>query len=177
MKTPPPLVFDWSHATTDIPEAGLRRERAASEPERAAVAAALGLLEASNINASYRIGRIAGGGYALSGRMNADVAQSCIVSLEPVRDKLDEDFDVEFWPDVDAADESGQDARILEGKDMERLERGEIPVGRIVFETLSAAINPYPRKPDTAFDWKDDKAGDPEKISPFAALSRLKDKS
>ncbi|MGQ0457921.1 MAG: YceD family protein [Hyphomicrobium sp.] len=174
MTTAASRPFDWSHATMEISDGGFRRERAASPEECAAVAKALGLLDASNVKAAYKIVRIAGGGYGLSGRLTADVAQACIVTLEPVRDALDENFDVEFWPNLEA-NESGQDARILEGRDVELLERGDIPVGRIVFETLSAALDPYPRKPDAAFDWQDPEASDPQKVSPFAALARLKD--
>ncbi|MFN0218192.1 MAG: YceD family protein [Hyphomicrobium sp.] len=175
MTTPSLQPLSWSQAIADIPEGGLKRERTASDDECAATAKALGLLEASNLKAEYRIERLAGGGYRLQGRMAADVAQPCIVTLEPVADSLDESFDVEFWPDV-RANESGQDARVLEGRDVEPLERGEIPVGRIVFETLSAALDPYPRKGDADFAWQDPQAGEPEKASPFAALARLKTK-
>ncbi len=176
MKESGPLPLDWSHPISELSDAGLRRERAASADERAAVAAALGILEASNIHVAYRIDCLAGGGYRLSGSMTANVAQPCVVTLEAVRSDLKESFDVEFWPNVDANDAS-QDARILEGRDVERLEGSEIPVGRIVFETISAALDPYPRKAGAEFGWQDAKSTDLEKQSPFAALNRLKDDS
>lgn len=174
MSEPAPLPLDWSHPITEISDAGLKRERAASANECAALAAALELLEASDINVAYRIDGLPAGGYRLSGRMTAIVAQACVVSLEPVHSELDENFDVEFWPGVDAND-AGQDARILEGRDVERLEGGEIPVGRIVFESLSASLDPYPRKSGVKFGWEDAAPAEPEKTGPFAALRRLKD--
>ena len=36
-----------------------------------------------------------------------------------------------------------------------RLIDGIIPVGRIVFETISAGLDPYPRKPGAEFTWAD----------------------
>jgi len=97
------------------------------------------------------------------------------LSLEPLPAKLDETFDTEFWRDA-PLDEGGEDKSVLSGPDVEPLAGDEIPVGRIVFETLSAALDPYPRKEGAAFEWEDAAAKDPAKTSPFAVLSRLKDK-
>lgn len=172
----PTSTLDWAHEVKGIPESGLVREKAASAEERRQIAQALDILDVADLKANYRIARLAGGGYHLTGSITADVAQSCVVTLEPVSEKLDEDFDVEFWQGG-VGEESGQDASVLEGRDVEPLERGEIPVGRIVFETLSAGLDPYPRKDGAAFDWRDEKAAAAEaKSNPFAALAKLKDK-
>ncbi len=167
--------LNWTVKTVEVPAAGLERTRAATAEERAAMIAALGLLELDHIEARYRIAALAGNGYKLSGRVSAAVVQPCIISLEPVADTVDADFDVEFWPEVKAAD-NDEDASILGGPDIEPLERGIIPVGRIVYETFSAGLDPYPRRPDAEFKWQDPKAPDPEKANPFPALSKLKDK-
>jgi uncharacterized metal-binding protein YceD (DUF177 family) len=165
----------WTHAVTDIPDRGLARERAMSEDERKLVSEVLGLIALSDAESNYRIERLAGGGFRLHGRLTAAVSQPCVVTLEPVESALAENFDVEFWPTLEQGD-AGQDARILEGRDVEKLDGAEIPAGRIVFECLSAGIDPYPRKPDASFEWRDGAQSDPEKISPFAALSQLKSK-
>ncbi len=169
MKEPAPLPLDWSHPISELSDAGLRRERAASANERDAAAAALDILEASNIHVSYRIDRLAAGGYRLSGSMTAKVAQPCVVTFEAVHSELNESFDVEFWPHIDAND-AGQDARILEGRDVERLEGSEIPVGRVVFETISAALDPYPRKAGAQFGWQDAKSAEFRKTEPIRSL-------
>jgi hypothetical protein len=78
-------------------------------------------------------------------------------------------------PKVETAD-NDEDASVLAGPDVDVLERGIVPVGRIVFETLSASLDPYPRRPDAEFTWRDPQAGEPEKSNPFAALSKLKDR-
>ena len=168
-------LSSWTDATTDIPDRGLSRERAASESERGEIASALQLLAVEKLVANYRISSISGGAWRLAGELSADVVQPCIVSLEPVPAHLEEKFDVEFWQDA-RADESGGDLSVLQGPDIEPLKGSEIAVGRIVFETLAAALDPYPRKSDAAFNWTEPAEQDAKKTSPFAVLAKLKGK-
>ena len=164
---------DWTVATLDIPEGGFSRECAVSPDALDEFASALGMLSLASVLARYRIDRLAGGGYRLHGRLTAKGAQACVVSLEPVPANLDEPFDVEFWPDIPAKD-GGEDKSVLEARDVEPLDDAAISVGRIVFETISAALNPYPRKDGAEFNWSDKAQSEPEKVSPFAALAKLK---
>lgn len=167
---------DWIHNVTDIPSGGLDREREATEKDRAAIADALHLLKLARLVTRYRIKSALGGGYRLSGKVLADVEQACVVTLDPVAAKVEAPFDVEFRPEVKTAD-NDEDASVLSGPDVDVLERGTIPVGRIVFETVSASLDPYPRRSDAEFNWRDPHASEPEKTSPFAALSKLRDKT
>ncbi len=168
-------ALDWSHKITDIPDAGLAQERIASEGERKALAAALGLLSLDEFGAKYRITALAGGGYRLAGKLAVELKQPCVVSLEPVAQSIDEQFDVEFWPQVALRDEA-EEAGVLDEEDVEQLTGGDIPVGRILFETLSASLDPYPRSPEAVFDWHDATGTEGQKTNPFAVLSKLKDK-
>jgi uncharacterized metal-binding protein YceD (DUF177 family) len=168
-------LSNWTHNATDIPAGGLDRERQATDAECAALAKELDLLKLDRLTARYRIKAVAGGGYRLAGRVACAVEQACVVTLEPVASKIDAPFDVEFRPQIESAD-NDEDASVLAGPDFDIMERGVIPVGRIVFETLSGSLDPYPRRPDAAFDWRDPEQGEPEKTSPFAALSKLKTK-
>ena len=165
----------WTHDVVDIPAAGLTREREATESERQAIAGALGLLALNRLSARYRIEAIAGGGYRLSGRISANVDQACVVTLEPVKARIEEPFSVEFWPHLEAGD-SEEDASALAVPEVEKFERGIIPAGRIIFETLASSLDPYPRREGVEFNWQDPHADEPEKASPFAVLSKLKDK-
>ncbi|MGE0055304.1 MAG: DUF177 domain-containing protein [Hyphomicrobium sp.] len=169
----PPLA-SWSHATVDVPEQGLELVRKAGDAERAEIASALKLSSLDALEARYRIISVAGGGWRLKGQVGAVVVQSCVVTLEPVASTIDEPFEVEFWRET-SEPEGGEDKSVLEGPDVETLVGDDIPVGRIVFETLSSAIDPYPRKEGAAFDWKD-KTGNAEKANPFSVLAQLKDK-
>jgi uncharacterized metal-binding protein YceD (DUF177 family) len=169
--------LDWTHNVADIPAGGLKREREASESERREIAQALGLLALDRVSARYRIAPIGGGTYRLSGTIGGDVVQACVVSLEPVEGKVDAAFDVEFRPHLRAgqSDEKTEaDASILDAPEVEKIERGAINAGRIVFETLASSLNPYPRRPDATFEWQDPTAGDSEKINPFGALAKLR---
>lgn len=166
-------LSDWSHAVVDVPGNGLSRERTMSVEALAVLAKQLGMISLVSVSAAYRIERLAAGAYRLKGRVVTEGQQACVVSLEPIASHVEEDFDVEFWPDLPDA-EGGEDKAILNARDVEPLDAGVIPVGRIVFECISAGLDPYPRKPDAAFTWTDKAESAPEKVSPFAALAKLK---
>lgn len=169
-------LSDWTHNVTDIPAGGLDREREASASECASIAKDLELLKLDRLAVRYRIKALGEGCYRLAGKVVAKVEQACIVSLEPVAGDIDAAFDVEFRPVVQGSEDE-EDASVLAGPDVDILERGVIPVGRIVFETLSGSLDPYPRRPDAAFDWQDPLQAEAEKRSPFAVLSQLKKKT
>lgn len=168
--------LDWHHAISGIPAAGLAQSRQATAAERDAVAKALGLLSLAKLSADYRITKLAGDGYRLAGRLNGELEQACVVSLDPVAQTIDETFDAEFRAHVDERT-AGSDATILGGPDQEPIENGEIDAGRIVFETLSAALDPYVRKEGAEFMWQDKSQADTGKVSPFAVLAKLKNKA
>lgn len=182
MKTDQAAALSWLVAVTDIPDGGLKRTRVASEAERAGIAKALGLVSLDAVDAAFAISRLAGGGYHLTGTVTADLKQACVVTLEPVGDHLDETIDVEFWP-ADSERKRGSDddgergeSNILQGPDVEKFDGGAIDVGRIVFETISAGLDPFPRADGAEFNWAEKPAAEPEKTSPFAALGKLKTK-
>lgn len=168
-------LSDWTHNVADIPAGGLDREREASDSERTAIAEHLKLLKLDRLAARYRIKSLGNGGYRLSGKVTAAVEQACVVTLDPVADAIDAPFDVEFQPEVERPADDAE-ASVLAGPDVDILERGVIPVGRIVFETISASLDPYPRRRGAEFNWQDPRQVEPEETSPFAALSQLKNK-
>ena len=169
-------TLDWIEKTTDIPEGGLSATRDATADELKRVATALNILAVASLTSRYRIVAISGGAYRLTGSISAKVEQACVVSLEPVSGKVEASFEVEFWP-VLKSEESEDESSVLSGSDVEQLEHGLIPVGRITFETLSASLDPYPRKEGAEFTWQDPKSEASDGTNPFAALSKLKDKS
>lgn len=167
--------LDWTEKSTEIPAGGLNKTRQATATELEQAAQALDILGVPNLSTRYRVVAISGGAYRLTGSMDASVKQACVISLEPVNGVVQASFDVEFWPGL-KPEESEAEASVLNGPDVELLEHGIIPVGRIVIETLSASLDPYPRREGEEFTWQDPEAADAEKHNPFAALSKLKDK-
>lgn len=165
----------WSHAVTDIPAGGLSSQRAASPGECAAVAAALELPGCQSIAAKYRITALGGGRYRLAGEVTAELEQACIVTLEPVAARLAERFDVQFWPEGEAEPQLEGEVEALSAAEIETIEGGRIDAGRIVFETIAAGLDPFPRKEGAALDRSE--AGGEGAPGPFAALEKLRGKT
>jgi uncharacterized metal-binding protein YceD (DUF177 family) len=174
MTTPiEPIPLEWSHETTEIPERGLKRTRSGTEAERAALAKALDLVACDALDVTYQIMPTASGHWQVTGGLDAAVTQSCVISLEPMAARVAETFSVEFRRDPGEA--GGEDEQeILSGHDVEPLVGDRFDVGRIVYETLSAGLDPYPRKEGAAFDWTDPRAGAGDSANPFAVLKKLK---
>jgi uncharacterized metal-binding protein YceD (DUF177 family) len=168
-----PLV--WIHDVAAVPDTGLAVHREASEAERSALVADLPVLSILRLMADYQIASAGGGRYRLTGDLDVEATQQCVVSLESVPAHVEETFSIEFWP-PDLIPQSSGEQDVLVATDIEPLESGIIDVGRIVFELLSAGLDPYPRKADAEFQWQDPKGGDPETDGPFAVLAKLKKK-
>lgn len=171
---------DWTHLVTDIPERGLSRSRTATDEERVELARELDIPSCESLSVTYEVKpRRPAGHFTLTGNLEADVTQACVVTLDPVPAKLSETFAIELGPPEALDGEApgtGEDERIVSSvPDIEPIEDGRIDVGTIVFGILSAALPQYPRKPGVEFDWVDPKA-DGDTASPFAALAKLKPK-
>lgn len=165
-----------------VPDTGLHRELEASPREREAIAADASLRDVLSAQASFDVTPRSGGRVQVTGRVQARVGQTCVVTLEPIENDIDEDIDLMFAPEEEArklADliEEGQDSdEAPEVADPpEAIVNGIIDLGRIATDALYLAIDPYPRKPGAVFE-AEVAAPDPED-HPFAALKALQDKS
>lgn len=162
----------WSYRTTQIPDGGLRESRVATEGERAAIAAELSLLACDVLDTRFSIRALGKGYYRLAGDLKARLKQSCVITLEPVDEEVKAAFDVEYRPVAQLPQGSADEVEALSAAEIEPIERGEIDAGRIVFETLVANLNPFPRKDGAAFEGGD--AGEGEKpAGPFDVLKKL----
>jgi uncharacterized metal-binding protein YceD (DUF177 family) len=168
----------WSHRTTAIPETGLHQSVAATEAERSAISKELGLISCEAITVNYRIRALGMGRYGLGGTLRATLTQACVATLDPLPQRIEEEFDVQFWPAGGLPETSEAEVEVSSVPDVEPIEHGTIDVGRFVFETLSAAIDPYPRKSGATLEWQDSESADePGAAGPFAALKKLKDQA
>lgn len=159
-----------------IPENGLHREIEANQATREAMAEAADLREISAAHASFDLLPKSGGQVHVTGRVQARIGQTCVVTLEPIENAIDEPVDLIFAPAeqlpqfAHAADESpDSEAEIVDP--LEPIENGMIDLGRLATDVLYLAIDPYPRKPDAVFE-PPVLAADPED-HPFAALKAL----
>jgi uncharacterized metal-binding protein YceD (DUF177 family) len=171
-----PGELSWDHLIEDIPATGLAVERTADAAELARIAAALELLACQQLEARYQIVPLSLGRYKLTGELKASIEQSCVVTLEPVASDIAETYAVTYWPDA-ALPQPAAGPLALDGQpDPEPIVDGKIDAGRIVFESLAAAINPFPRRPGAIFEGPLSAPAQGKPESPFAVLANLKAK-
>jgi uncharacterized metal-binding protein YceD (DUF177 family) len=160
-------------AVSDVSEAGRHVDLVADAQARAAVAALAGLAALPRLEASFDVTRHGRGGLHVIGRVSATVGQTCVVTLEPIENEVDEEIDVAFVPAAASPVDECESAEIevLLEDAPEPLVGGTVDLGAIATEFLILGLDPYPRKPDAVFDTPS--AGD-DAAHPFAALAELK---
>jgi uncharacterized metal-binding protein YceD (DUF177 family) len=155
----------------DVPEQGLHLELVADEATRAAVAAVAGIRALPRLAAGFEVTR-QGAGLRVVGEVRATVAQTCVVTLEPLTSEVSEPIDLAFVaaPAPDAAD-AAHTIDPEAADDPELLVEGVADLGAVATEFLLLAIDPYPRKPGAVFAPPNT---DEQRTHPFAALAARK---
>ncbi len=124
-----------------------------TDAERAAIAKRLGLLALDALSAELRLSAGHGGQVRVKGKLTASVAQSCVVSLEPVPEVVEEEIEAIF---SDEADENAEPNWDDDTDAPEPIVNGKIDLGELVVQHLSLGLNPYPRKEGVEFQGFDD---------------------
>jgi uncharacterized metal-binding protein YceD (DUF177 family) len=118
-----------------------------------------------------------GGRFHVAGHVRARVGQTCVVTLDPIENDIDEPIDLIFAPPEqipelsDLVDDAAESEEEIPDPP-EPIVNGIIDLGRLATDALFLAIDPYPRKPGAVFEPRVE-ADDPED-HPFAALKALK---
>jgi hypothetical protein len=175
---PPPAEPPWRVPVKleDIPETGEHFELDADAGVRTAVARVAGLRDLPRLRASFDVTRHDSDGLHVLGSVSASVGQTCVVTLEPVDNEIEESVDLTFVPrpasEVPATDGVADKPRPrdLNLNDPEPLIGGAIDLGALAVEFLILGLDPYPRKPGAVFQPPQDDKPDP---GPFAALAKL----
>jgi Large ribosomal RNA subunit accumulation protein YceD len=164
-------------AVAQIPDTGSHRDLDTSPTERKAIAELGGLRDVLSANASLDLTPMREGRVHVVGRVRARVGQTCVVTLDPIENDIDEAIDLIFAPPeqipalADLVDEAAEsDVEIPDPP--EPIVGGMIDLGRLATDALLLGIDPYPRKPDAIFE-PPAVPDDPED-HPFAALKALK---
>lgn len=148
----------------------------ANAAERAAIADELDLTALDALRLDYVVSKLVQGRFRVRGRLQARLHQACVVTLGPIEAAIEEPVDLEFWPAEQIRALDAEDpARQGDSEWPEPIQGGAMDLGRIAYETLAAALDPYPRAAGAAFAW-DDPAASEGATGPFAALKGLKDK-
>jgi uncharacterized metal-binding protein YceD (DUF177 family) len=151
--------------------AGRQERVVATAAECAALARRFGILAIGSLQAELALRPDRDGAIRAEGRLEAEVTQTCVVSLEPVDQRVSAPVLLRFLPpdatpndDPESPDEIETDGDTLD-------------LGEAVAEQLALALDPYPRRPDAVLPAEAKDAPEPEPPpapSPFAALARLR---
>lgn len=157
----------------DVPETGRHVELEANEATRAALADPAGVDAVEALTAAFDLTRRGRDGLHVRGRVRGKVRQICVVTLEPLVNAVDEAVDVDFMPPRDEGSRSLEaEVELATSDEPEPLLGEAVDLGVLATEFLILGIDPYPRRPDVAFEAPAEKS-DPAR-NPFAALEALK---
>ena len=159
-----------------IPDNGLHRDIEADQAARNAMAETAGLREISSARASFDLALQSGGRVHVTGRIQARIGQTCVVTLDPIENEIDEQVDLMFAPSEQLSEFIGvaddiPDSAAGTADPPEPIENSVIDLGRLAADMLYLAIDPYPRKAGAEFE-PQVAATDPDD-HPFAALKAL----
>lgn len=146
---------------------GVKRTLTPDAAARARIARALDLASLDAVEAEVNLVPTAAG-WTLSGRVRAELAQTCGITLEPLPLTIDEAFSVQLAEPGD--EESDEIVITLEDESPDVVEDGQIDLGQYVVEQLALHLDPFPRKPGAEFV----QPPEPTEISPFAVLKQLR---
>ncbi|TIO10259.1 DUF177 domain-containing protein [Mesorhizobium sp.] len=145
-----------------LPQNGLPVVIEADAAQRAALASEHELLSVESYRAELLVAPWKRNGVKVSGRVEADITQACIVTLDPVEAHIDEAVDGLFLPEQSKLGRQGFEGggEILldaEGPDSpETFSGNTIDVGALAEQFFGLAIDPYPRKQGVSMEAADD---------------------
>jgi uncharacterized metal-binding protein YceD (DUF177 family) len=163
------------HLRLDQIREGERIYLTADEQERGAVAKRLGLQQVERLEAHVTLAKT-GEIVRASGRLNASLDQSCVVTNEPVPAHIDEPFELVFLPEPPV---TGHDEEIELGEtdcDVVFYDGAQIDLGTAIADTLALSLDLYPRSAGADAALKEAGVLTEADASPFAALAKLKTK-
>jgi uncharacterized metal-binding protein YceD (DUF177 family) len=142
-----------------------RREIAADEAERAALAKRFGLVTLDRLSADVELRRERGETILLAAEFTAEFAQECVATLEPVTGSLTASFSLRYGPpETEPENEADDDPAF------EPLSGEAIDIGEAVAQEFSLSLPPFPRNADAMVELDDREAADE---GPFAELARI----
>jgi uncharacterized metal-binding protein YceD (DUF177 family) len=174
-----PVEFSRVYRVDDLPPGGSTVTLTADDAECAALARRFGLLALRGLTVRARISprpvaRGVGRSVRIEGEFEAEVEQECVVTLEPVSNRVADRFALVFADQVEPA-EPDLSMEAEADEEAEPLVDGSFDLGEAAAELVALAIDPYPRAPNAVFEAPAELAEQRE--SPFAVLRRLSAKS
>ena len=148
----------------------------AGDAVRAAIAKRLDLAALDRFVVTAEVRAVAGG-IAARGAIEAAFVQSCAATALPVPAKLSEPFDLRFLKGAEPVVDPDEEIEISDGDcDILPLEDDRVDIGEAAVQTLSLALDPFPRHPDADRILAEKGVLREEQAGPFAALAKLRGK-
>lgn len=174
-----PISF-WANVAR-LPQKGMPVDIVADDTQRAALAEAHELLSVESLKARMLVVSWKRNGIRVTGRVTAEITQACIVTLDPVAARIDEDFEALYLPEDSKLgrhgfEGGGEIVLDFDGADSPETFSGDsIDVGALAEQYFSLAIDPYPRKADAHLEIREEPDAEAPKgplADKLAALAR-----
>ena len=166
----------------ELPREGRHFKLTPDEEVRKALARRFSLKSLDSLFAHLKAKPLADGSLVrVEGTIQAEFVQTCIVTLEPVPEKIDEEFEAEFSAEEIEAEEI--EHNLEEADPREPMENGEIDLGELVAQQLGLMMDPYPRAKGADLNEVQSVAAgkgrefdvNGGRVNPFSVLAQLKD--
>ena len=174
--------FPWSHVIrlADLPGRKASAFNLAPDSQTLeALAEALDLIGLRKLRFAGELTPMGRHDWRLTGHLGATVTQPCIVTLDPVTTRLEEDVTRVFAADLPDLPAGGE-VEMPEDDSIEPLPAA-LDLGAVMVEALALALPPYPRAdgaelPETVITEPGAEPLTDEAARPFAGLKGLRDK-
>jgi uncharacterized metal-binding protein YceD (DUF177 family) len=156
--------------THEVGAGGRSVSFSASEQERAGLARRFGLQKVSDLALEGRLLADNNGEFSFRGNIAAKVVQTCVVTLDPVENVIDEPIALRFVPEA-RLDEPKREVMVdpEAEEDIEAMTGDIVDLGPAVAEQFGVALDPYPRKSGAGLSEGEEKQ-DSGRDNPFAVL-------
>jgi uncharacterized metal-binding protein YceD (DUF177 family) len=159
------VEFPYPVTLAHVPAGGQSLLLIAEAGQRTALAKRFELLDLLSLTGELELRPAPEGRVQVTGRLVAEVDQACVVTLEPVRARIEEPVAWRLLPDGMEPSDGDDDPDDIPA------ENGVVDLGEALAQQLSLALNPYPRAPGAELPAE---ATDGSAHGPFAALAKLK---
>jgi uncharacterized metal-binding protein YceD (DUF177 family) len=157
-----------------LSEAGYERTVTATPAELVRIAEWEELDGVTNFEGRVTLKRISQNRFAYSASLDADVVQSCVVTVEPVKSHISRRFSRELhYTPMRHDDQVGVISLAPTEDDApDEIDSLKFDLAGPLLEEFSLAVDPYPRAPGVAFEPPVDEPAKP--ANPFAVLKGFK---
>lgn len=136
-----------------------------------AIAHRFGFIGVNHASIALRVKMVAKDSFEVTGSVEAQVVQACVVTAEPVSEDISVQIEERYVPEIDDVVEDEIEINVS-AVDVELLDNDRILLGELVQQTIALSVNSHPRKANAPETYQ---SGPEIKLeNPFQKLSELK---